>query len=495
MTVNTRVNPKKLRPYDVPPKRRRTLIPSAPDSSAIGFIVVAALWLALSGALGLLALGLRFIPFEFSFGLGIFNLAFQIDLRRVDYAFVNAAIYGWLSNAGFAAICFMAPRLTGRRLALEPFVFLGLLAWNSALLGGIASLYFLDLGPHAPLTAMNWIFDGGLAAGASIVALSLVLTSLSSLTSSYVSLWFAGIAILSLLGLLTANAVIGVVDWLIGLDDVVEGLASVFVQRATTTLWLLGMAYAVLHYVVPRAVLQPLASRGVAILTFLTWLVLAPASALAVLVDDSVPYVITSLGATATIALMVPAVLAFGNLAITISGRWSVLFGTGAGALAAVSLVFLLATSLLEAIGALNDVSLYLGPTDWGTGVFIWSTFGAFTFAAFALADHAVPRMLKRAWVEGMASAAQLWLTFAGATIAGLLLMGSGLAEGSLLLTQTPPDEVRAALLVYRAIAFGGFGLVALGGLAMLTNLFMIYTTAEPVEYVLPGQPATAAGH
>ena len=294
MTVNTRVNPKKLRPYDVPPKRRRTLIPSAPDSSAIGFIVVAALWLALSGALGLLALGLRFIPFEFSFGLGIFNLAFQIDLRRVDSAFVNAAVYGWLSNAGFAAICFMAPRLTGRRLALEPFVFLGLLAWNSALLGGIASLYFLDLGPHAPLTAMNWIFDGGLAAGASIVALSLVLTSLSSLTSSYVSLWFAGIAILSLLGLLTANAVIGVVDWLIGLDDVVEGLASVFVQRATTTLWLLGMAYAVLHYVVPRAVLQPLASRGVAILTFLTWLVLAPASALAVLVDDSVPYIITS---------------------------------------------------------------------------------------------------------------------------------------------------------------------------------------------------------
>ena len=62
MTVNTRVNPKKLRPYDVPPKRRRTLIPSAPDSSAIGFIVVAALWLALSGALGLLALGLQVHP-------------------------------------------------------------------------------------------------------------------------------------------------------------------------------------------------------------------------------------------------------------------------------------------------------------------------------------------------------------------------------------------------------------------------------------------------
>src|SRR5688500_2105266 len=157
MTVNPRVNPKKLRPYDTPPKRRRTLVPSAPDSAAIGFIVVAGLWLALAGALGLLAIGLLFVPFEISFGLGIFNLAFELDARRVDYAFVNATVYGWLTNAGFAAICFMAPRLSGRRLAFEPIVFLGLLAYNSALLGGIASLYVFDLGPHAPLTAMNWI--------------------------------------------------------------------------------------------------------------------------------------------------------------------------------------------------------------------------------------------------------------------------------------------------------------------------------------------------
>jgi cytochrome c oxidase cbb3-type subunit I len=495
MTVNPRVNPKKLRPYDQPPRRRRTLIPSAPDNAAIGFIVVAALWLALAGALGLLALGLRFIPFEISFGLGIFNLAFELDARRVDYAFVNATVYGWLSNAGFAAICFIAPRLAGRRLALEPLLFLGLLAWNSALLAGIASLYVLDLGPHAPLTAIHWLFDGGLAAGAAIVTLSLGLTVLSTLRTSYVSVWFAGIALLGLLGLLSVNALIGVLDWIIGLDDVVEGLASAFVQRATMTMWLLGMAYATLHYVVPRAVLQPLASGGVALLTFVTWLALAPASALAVLTDPSVPFLITTLGEVATIALFVPAALAFGNLASTLSGRWSALFGTGAGALAAMSVVFLLGTSLLEAIGALRDVHLHVGPTDWGAGVFIWSAFGASTFAAFALIDHAAPRIMKRAWGGGMASAATLWLTFAGATVAGIALMGSGLAEGSLIATQTPPDEVRSALMIYRAIAFGAFGLVALGGLAMLTNLFLLYTTAEPVEYVLPGQPATAAGH
>jgi cytochrome c oxidase cbb3-type subunit I len=495
MTVNPRVNPKKLRPYDQPPRRRRTLIPSAPDSAAIGFIVTAALWLALAGGLGLLALGLRFIPFEFSFGLGIFNLAFQIDPRRVDASFVNAAVYGWLTNAGFAAICFMAPRLSGRRLALERFLLLGLLAYNSALLAGVASLYVLDLGPNAPLSTMHWVFIGGLAAGAAIVTLSFALTALPALRTSYVSIWFAGIAVLSLLGLLSVIALVGILDWIIGLDDVVVGLASAFVQRAIATMWLLGMAYATLHYVVPRAVLQPLASGGVAVLTFLTWLALAPASALAVLVDVSVPYLVTTLGAVATMALFIPATLAFGNLASTLQGRWSVLFGTGAGALAAVSVVFLLASSLLEAIGVLQDVRAYLGPTDWPVGVFAWSAFGAFTFAAFALIDHAAPRIMKRAWGGGLASAAVLWLTFGGATITGVALMGSGMAEGSLALTHTPTEEVRAALFIYRVVAFGAFGLVALGSLALVTNLFMIYTTAEPVEYVLPGQPAPAAGH
>jgi cbb3-type cytochrome oxidase subunit 1 len=495
MTVTTRVNPKKLRPYDQPPRRRRTLIPSGPDSAAIGFIVAGALWLAVSGALGLLALGLRFIPFEFSFGLGIFNLAFELDARRVDYAFVNAAVYGWLSNVGFAAICFIAPRLSGRRLAIEPLVFLGVLAWNSALLAGIASLYILDLGPNAPLTAMHWLFDGGLAGGAFLVTASLAMTVLTSLRTSYVSIWFAGVALLALLGLLSANALIGILDWIWGLDDVLEGLASAFIQRATVTMWLLGVAYATLHYVVPRAALQPLASWGVALLAFLSWLALAPASALATLVDVNVPYVVTLLGEVATMALIVPAALTFGNLLSTLSGRWSVLFGSGAGALGAVSLVMLLGVSLLEAVGVLADVRAYVGPTDWGSGVFMWSTFGAFTFAALALIDHAAPRILKRSWAGSMASAATLWLVFAGATISGLALMGSGLAEGSMLAVQTPPDEIRNGLFIFRVAAFAGFGLVALGGLALLTNLFMLYTTAEPVEYVLPGQPATATGH
>jgi cbb3-type cytochrome oxidase subunit 1 len=494
MTVNPRVNPKKLRPYDQPPKRRRTLIPDAPDSAATGFLIAAALWLALAGGLGVLAIGMRIISIEFSFPL-LFGFEFELNERRVEYAFVNATVYGWLSNAGFAAVAFMTPRLLGRRLEMEKLLSLGLVAWNMALLGGLALLYVLDLGPHSALTAFPWFVDGGLATGAFIVTAAFAVTAATSLRAGYVSLWFAAVALLSLLGLLSVNAGLGLVETFLGLDPLPAALASAFIERATATLWLLGMAYAVLHYIVPRAIGQPLASGGVAMLTWLTWLALAPVSALAVLVDPSVPFIFTTLGVVATMLLIVPAALAVGNLVATMQGRWTLLFGTGAAALAIVALAFLLGTSLLEAIGVLPGVDALVGGTEWHAGVWMWGMYGAFTLAAFSLAGHALPRMLRRSWRGGFLSGAQLWLTFGGATIAGLALMGTGLAEGSLLAQGTPPDALGAELMIYRAIALAGFGLVALAGLAMLTSIFLMYTTARPIDYAAPGQATAAAGH
>ena len=490
------VNPKKLRPYDVPPKRRRSLIPGAPDSAATGFFVAAALWLALATALGTLAIGMRLVDISFSFGLGVFDLSLTVDARRVEYAFVNATVYGWLTNAGFAAVAFMTPRLLGRELAMEEGLNGALAIWNLSLAGGIAALYVFELGPHAPLTAMPWLIDGGLALGALIVTGAFFSTAATSLRGSYVSLWFAGVALLSLLGLLSLNAGLGLLDFFIELPVLLIALASVYIERAVAVMWLLGMAYATLHYVVPRGTGQPLAWAGIGMLSFITWLVLAPLAGVAALVDVSIPFALTSVGIVASMLLLVPAALTVVNLVQTMQGRWTLVFGAGTAAFAIVALAFLFSASLLEAIGALRAVDLLVGGTDWERGAFLWAAYGTFTFAAFALAEHALPRMLRRAWGGGFLSGAQLWLAFGGVTVAGLALMGGGLAEGSLLAQGTAPDAVGDGVMIYRAIAFAGFGLVALAGLAFLANLFLMYTSGEPIDYAVPGNSAAAAaGH
>jgi cytochrome c oxidase cbb3-type subunit 1 len=494
MTVNR--NLKKSRPYDEPPKPRRRLIPDGPNSAATGFFVAAAVWIAIATALGVLAIGLRIFTFELSFPLGVFDLSFELDTRRVDYAFINATVFGWLTNAGFAAIAFMVPRLFGRPLAGITLVNLAVVMWNLALSGGIAALYVFDLGPNAALGAMLWLFEGGMALAALIVTGAFLATAGASVRSGYISTWFAGVAALGLAGLLGLNATIGLAELFIDLPELSVALASLFVERAILTLWLLGIAYATLHYVVPRATGQPLASGGLAILTWLTWLALAPISALATLQDPSVPFVFTTLGSVATILLLVPAALTLVNLVQSMQGRWTLLFGAGALAFASVSLAFLLASSLLEAIGSLRSVDAAVGGTDWERGVFLWAAYGAFTFAAFSLAEHAMPRLLRRAWRGGPLASAQLWLAFGGATLAGLALLGGGLAEGSLRAAGTAPEETAVALLLYRIPAFIGFVMLALAGLAMLTNLFLMYTSGEPVEYAIPGQAApAAAGH
>ncbi len=489
------VNPKKMRPYDQPPKRRRSLIPGDPDSAAAGFLVAAAVWFVVAAALGVLAIGLRLVSFEFEAPIGLFDLSFQVDGRRVDAAFANASVYGWLSNAGFAAVAFMTPRLTGRRLVSDTLLNLGLLIWNSALAGGVALLYVFDIGVNGPLTALPWFVEGGLATGALIVTGIFLATAGVALRSSYISLWFAGIALLSVLGMTSLAAGLGILDAFFGLDGVPVVLASAFIQQGLIALWLLGMAYAVLHYVVPRATGGPLASGGLALLTWLTWLGMAGASLLGALADASVPFFVTSAGAAATMLLLLPASLAAVNLSMTMRGRWSLLLTTGTAGFAAASLVFLLAWSLLEAIGALRSVTVAVGATDWPLGVFTWGAYGAFTLSALALADHAAPRIMRRSWTGSPLTGAQLWLAFSGATLAGIGLMAGGMAEGALQTQGVAPDAVGQILFWYRAAALLGFGMTALASLALLGNLFLAYTSGEPADFVIPGQAGAAAGH
>lgn len=496
MTVNPKVNPKKLRPYDEPPKRRRSLIPGAPDSAATAFLVGAVLWLALATALGALAADMRFMPFELTFPFNVFDLGFTLNQGRVDQAFVNALVYGWLSNAGFALVTFITPRLTGRRLVAEQGVVLAFLIWNMTVLGGIAALYVFEPGPNGALTAFPWLIDGGLAFGALIVTGSFLATALPVIRSTYISIWFAGIGLLALLGLTGLNATIGLVDFVIGLDDLPVALSSLFVERALLLLWLLPMAYASLYYIVPRAAGRPLESSGLALLAWLTWLVTAPIAVLSTVVDTQVPYFVTSAGGAATMALLLPAALTVINLVLTTRDRWTLLFGTGPVAFAVVAMAFLLGSAMLDAIGSLRSVRDFVGGTDWGRGVFTWAVLGAFSLAALGFVEHAVARVLRRAWGATPLSAAQLWCVFAGATIAGVALMGAGMAEGSFRAQGADAETIAAGILGYELVAFAGMGLVVLGGLATLVNVFMAYTRGEPAEYVVPGQPAAAAaGH
>jgi cytochrome c oxidase cbb3-type subunit 1 len=494
------VNPKKLRPYDQPPRRRRALVPGTPDSAATSFLVVGALWLLVATGMGAIWIAGLVVPDQLTFKVEIplpiiTSLTIDISPANDGVAFVNALVYGWLSNAAFGAILFITPRLSGVRLVGERMGFLAVVAWNLAVAGGMASVYLPAIAQVGRLAEFAIPFDGLMLLAMLMVNVVFWRTVLAARRLPYVSIWFFGIALLATMGAYALGAAATAGAQVINLDDTLVALVVAFVARAIETYWVLGVALGTLFYVIPRATGNPLASGAMAMLAWLLWAGLSGISALGALVDTSVPFWVTTLGNVGTLTLAAPVFLAVATLALTIQGRWTLVLSAGTVAFATIAMAFLLATSLLEGIGSLRTVQHLVRGTEWETGVWIFASLGTATFAAFALLDHAAPRLLRRDWGGSLLTDAQLWSGFAGAAIAGLALMAGGLAHGSLLAKHAPGDEITGTVRWFLMVAGGGLSLAALSAASLLVYLFVMYTTARKTSYVVADAVAAAAGH
>jgi cytochrome c oxidase cbb3-type subunit 1 len=498
------VNPKKLRPYDEPPRKRFRLIPTAPDSAAGAFLVVSLLWLVVATGIGAIGAFMLTMPdtlryaFEYQFPV-IGTVQFEISATTVNAGFMDALVYGWLSNVAFAAILFILPRITGTAMRMEGIAWGAMWIWNLGVAGGMAAVYFPTYSGTGMLAEFPTAFDGLLLLGLLMVNGAFWLTLMAAPRRlPYISLWFFGLALLVFMGAYALGAAVQAGDWLIDLDDTLVALVNAFVARLILTFWVIGVALGSLFYVVPRSTFNALAYGGMAFASWVLWAGLSGVSALGALVDPSIPYFVTSLGNAGTILLLAPIFLAVASLALTFRGRWSLSLGAGALAFALLSMTFLLSTAVLEAIGAIGSVQTLVRGTEWALGPIILATLGAATFAHFAFIDHAAPRLLRRDWVDNILTDVQMWASFVGAATAGLALVGAGIVHGSLMADGADPGVVNGTLTWFRYAASAGLALASLGGLAALVSLFMMYTTARRAEYSLvdavPADGAPADG-
>jgi cytochrome c oxidase cbb3-type subunit 1 len=490
------VNPKKLRPYDQPPKVRGPILPNQPDNAATAFLVAALVWFLVATGIGLLWTALQLFPDLLTIRLEMptFSgvLTFELSPATTTSGFWNSLVYGWLGNAGLAAIFFITPRLLGRRLVGETMASGAAALWNVGLIAGLAALYVPQLAASGTLAEFPLPVDGVLLLAlllANAVFWRTVLASAERLP--YVSIWYFGVALLALLGLY-GLATLASFTPLITLPETAAALVNAFYGRALETICLSGLAIGTLYYVIPRAAGNPLYSWGLAMLGWLVWLGLSTLAPLATLADVSVPFAITQIGNVATLLLVVPAFLVVANLLLSLSGRWTLVLSPGTVPFALVSLTFLVATALLEAIGSLASVRALVGSTEWGVGVQLFALLGTATFAFLALADHALPRLLRRDWGGTLLAEATLWAAFAGAALAGLALISGGVAHGSLLAQAAPAEEIDGLVFWFRLVLGAGIGLSALAAAVMALNVFLMYTSGRVAEYAVLGDAAAA---
>ncbi len=489
------VNPKKLRPYDQPPKVRRPILPNEPDNAATAFLVAALVWFLVASGIGLLWVAYQLFPDPLTLRLEMptFSgvLTFEMSPATTASGFWNSLVYGWLGNAGLGAIFFITPRLLGRRLVGETMASGAAALWNIGLLVGLAALYVPQLAASGTLTEFPVPVDGVLLLALLLVNASFWRTVMASADRlPYVSIWYFGVALLALLGLYGLATLVSLSP-LVALSDVAAQLVNAFYGRALETLCLSGIAIGTLYYVIPRAAGNPLYSRGLAMLGWLLWLGLGTLAPLATLVDVSVPFAITQIGNVATFLLVLPAFFVVANLLLSLRGRWTLVLSPGTVPFAVVALTFLAATALLEAIGSLGSVRALIGRTEWGVGVQLFALLGTATLAFLALADHAFPRILRRAWGGALLVEATLWAAFAGAALAGLALITGGVAHGSLLAQSAPPEEIDGLVFWFRLVLGAGIGLSALAAAVVALNVFLMYTSGRRADYAVL-EPAAA---
>ena len=470
---------RKLRPYTEPPRPRRGLIPGSPDSAAIGFLVMAALWLAAATGMGALLAAQLILP-------DVIGGFAPVSYGRLQPAFLNALVFGWLTNAAIGSILYITPRLTGRRLFSERLGNLSLGIWN-----------LLGVAPGVSLILLGWTEGRGLAEFIKPVDVAVVLVFIllnvnfwATVASRvdralYVSLWYFAAALL-------AFPIIYIVGNVPAMAGSVDALLNAYYVRSLEGYWLLATAVGVLYYVLPRVLDDVLYSEGLAALGFWSFVALFGLSGAQGLVWGPVPYWLQTLSIVASVLLLVPAFAVVANLLLTLRGRWALLVTNPTVQYAVVAVAFLLVTVLLEAILPLRSVSSLVGLTDWLSGVFTIAALGAYSFAFYALMAYAMPRLLRRVPLVRATGRVHLWASFSGTAIAGLTLIAAGLVKGSLFAEGVAFGEVSTAMTPLYATAAAGFGLIGLGALALLVDLFLMYTSGRLVGYEVPTGAAAA---
>src|SRR3990172_8629865 len=91
------VNPKKLRPYDTPTRRRVPLIPDGPDAAATVFLVAAIVWLVAATGIGVLWAGMQLFPDLLSLTLSVPTFSGTLEIvmspATIRAGFSNAVVF------------------------------------------------------------------------------------------------------------------------------------------------------------------------------------------------------------------------------------------------------------------------------------------------------------------------------------------------------------------------------------------------------------------
>jgi cytochrome c oxidase cbb3-type subunit 1 len=253
-------------------------------------------------------------------------------------------------------------------------------------------------------------------------------------------------------------------------------------------IWLTAVGLGCAYYVIPKVSGQPIYSGMLGRGCFWFYLLVAGLMASARLAGGPIPLWLSSVGASASILLVVPVLGTCFNL-LASGGNRAVLMNSPAGRFTVFGLVLLFAATSFHAISALRAVHFAVQFTLFEAGVHTLLVNGFVSMALFGAIYYIMPRLSACEWLSSTLISAHFLGVAYGTGMGSVSLLLSGTASGAGL---DSPDlnfrqvlELGAAYYWARVLSYlllvGGFSAFALNFL--LISLRIGQPAGEPTLF------------
>lgn len=390
---------------------------STPSAAALTWVTVGAMFLLLGSILMVLTAVQQVSP-----GWG--TLGAMTSFGRLRPVATTLITFGGLGMLGTGVALDLARRLGRAPVQLDLVARAGGALTTFSVVGGTTAL-LLGHTTGRPGLELPRPFSVPLALGLLLAAVAFFRTLASRADDSlHPALWHLSAA-------LVAGPVLLLLGTLPRVDGINDEIVRVFATNGLLLLWLGSLAIGIVLYVVPQESRTPLYSGRLAALGFWGWVLLAPFCGPARLVSGPAQEWLETIGVTASIALVVPALAIFVNLAKTYTRRTSLShpaalrFGLLCGTLLAVAVS-------LTALTAGRTAGDVLHLTVFPEGADELMTYGVAGAGIVAGLWHVLPTLAGRRQANGVAAGRAAWWLAAGVGLVALSLTAAGLVQGAL---------------------------------------------------------------
>ncbi len=442
-------------------------------------------------------------------GMYPFNNIEVLSPGRVGMLHVNVLIFGFIGNMSIAALYWVVPNMSNRRVLsnLMGWAIGGL--WNFimaltivGILGGFAQAVEWGETPNGLIALLRgdphiFFVDELMMVGLSLVAVQFIVPVVQSYGLNKtipVALWFI------VAGLAWVPAVYLIGNYIPEFNALRGAGGAAFTglyKQSLIGLFLASLGWGTMYYFVPSIITKPMFSQATATLGFWGLAFFYPLTGIQNYIYSTVPAFAQYFTVVATVAVEVVILTIAANFIMTLRGREGYLRTSIAVRYFYVGIIFYVIAAMHNAVQAQFWMSEAVGYTDWVTANDYLLLYGVFGFWMLGVLSDLWFRVSEKpTWFSRGVNEWAFWLNLIGVSGLFLGLTASGLMQGGMMQSLATWENIINSSQIPWRFRTLMFMVIILANSLILFNMVMttFAAKAREVKYASSAAVSIAAG-